>query len=133
MEQSIYLYPSQFDPQINVMVIFPENEKYEDLQPFFDEYGFGFIAPEESLVIINGGILGDEKDMDVLRFIEAHELGHFILGHNTRNPEDEMDADLFAYILLGEKGYEKSQQYLVDSFFERHGIDFDIKMLEKFY
>jgi Zn-dependent peptidase ImmA (M78 family) len=132
--ENILIYPSQFDSQVNVMVIFPGHEKYDEMKPLFDEYGFGFIAPEESLVIINGDILGDDDDfdIDILRFIEAHELGHFMLEHNTRNPEDEKDADLYAYILLGGKGYDKAQEYLVDSFEERHGEPFNKTMIEKF-
>jgi hypothetical protein len=132
--ENLIFYPSEFDPQVNVMVIFPSHEKYGELKPFFDEFGFGFIAPEKSLVIIDGSIFdnNDDFDIDVLRFIEAHELSHFILKHDTRNLNDEIDADLHAYVLLGEKGYETAQKYLIDNFFDRHGIHFNIKMIEKY-
>ena len=132
--ENIVIYPSQFDPSIQVMVIFPGHENYDGLKPLFDELGFGFVAPEENLVIINGDILGSEDnlDIDILRFIEAHELAHVMLKHTTRNPDDEKDADLYAFILLGGKNYDTAQEYLVDSFEERHGEPFDISMIEKF-
>ena len=134
MEENIVIYPSQFNPDTQVIVIFPGHEKYSDFEPLFNELGFGFVAPEQNMVFIDGGILGDENDMDIdiLRFIEAHELAHVILGHKERRPEDEKDADLYAFILLGEKKFRNAQQYLVDTFLERHGEVFDITMIDKF-
>lgn len=133
MDEGIVLLKSQFDPSIKVMVIFPDNEKYGELKPMFDDLGFGFVVPDDNLVIIDGNIFDPEDiDVNLLRFIEAHELAHIMLGHNTRNPEDEMDADLYAFILLGGMQYEDAQEYLTGSFEERHGIPFDISMIEKF-
>lgn len=133
MNEGIVILESQFNPNIKVMVVFPDNEKYWELKPLFDDLGFGFVVPEENLVIIDGGIFDPENiDVDLLRFIEAHELAHIMLEHDTRNPEDEMDADLYAFILLGGKEYEEAQKYLTNSFEERHGIPFNISMIEKF-
>jgi hypothetical protein len=134
MEENIIIYPSQFNPDTQVVVIFPGHEKYPDFEPLFNELGFGFVAPEQNMVFIDGGILGDEDDLDIdiLRFIEAHELAHVMLGHKERKPEDEKDADLYAFILLNDKGYSMAKKYLVDTFFERHGEAFDITMIDNF-
>jgi hypothetical protein len=134
MDDNIVIYPSQFNQDTQVVVIFPGHEKYLDFEPLFNELGFGFVAPEQNMVFIDGGILGDEDDLDIdiLRFIEAHELAHVMLGHKERRPEDEKDADLYAFLLLNEKGYSQAKQYLVDTFFERHGEPFDITMIDKF-
>jgi Zn-dependent peptidase ImmA (M78 family) len=70
--------------------------------------------------------------MDDLRFVEAHEIGHLMLGHSggERYDEDEVDADLAAYLLLKRKGL--STKRLIDTFKERHGIKFTIDLIDKF-
>jgi Zn-dependent peptidase ImmA (M78 family) len=69
--------------------------------------------------------------MDDLRFVEAHEIGHLMLGHlgGERYDEDEIDADLAAYLLLKKKGL--STKRLTDTFEERHGIKFSIELLKR--
>lgn len=133
MNESILMFESQFDSNVKVIIIFPNDEKYQELKPLFNELGFGFVAPNENLVIIDGDIFNPEDiDIHLLQFIEAHELAHIMLNHNTRNPEDEMDADLYAFILLGGMQYDKAQRYLIDSFEQRHGVPFEMSMIEKF-
>ena len=46
--------------------------------------------------------------------------------------KDEKDADLYAFLLLNGKGYSQAKQYLIDTFFERHGEPFDVTMIDKF-
>jgi hypothetical protein len=91
------------------------------------------MVPGQNLMIIDGEILVGEPDAkDILKFIEAHEVTHILLGHDgPRNDQDEIEADLGAYILLQDKGYNKSIELLVNNFMERHGIDFDESMVEK--
>ena len=68
--------------------------------------------------------------MDDLKFIESHEISHFLLGHSgPRSSEDEIEADLGAYILL--KKNNLSTKRLTDTFYDRHGIDFNDSRLKK--
>jgi hypothetical protein len=98
----------------------------------FEEYGYGFMVPNKNLVIIDGENILYNFNVDVLKFIEAHEISHVILGHDgPRISEDELDADLGAYLLLKEKGYTNSIKSLLKNFKERHGIKFDENLLKR--
>jgi hypothetical protein len=58
-------------------------------------------------------------------------VSHVILGHDgPRNFQDEIEADLGAYILLKKFKKLKSIPYLTSNFKDRHGISFDEKMTE---
>jgi len=126
-------YHSEFLTNVTVVVVFNDDPLYSQVKVFFEQYGFGFMVPGQNLMIIDGEILVGEPDAkDILKFIEAHEVTHILLGHDgPRNDQDEIEADLGAYILLQDKGYNKSIELLVNNFMERHGIDFDESMVEK--
>ncbi len=125
-------YNSEFLPEITITVVFSDSPQYEKLIPFFEEYGYGFLVPNKNLVVIDGENIIENFDSDVLKFIEAHEISHIILGHNgPRNDEEELDADLGAYLLLMNKGKEESIKYLINNFENRHGIKFDKNLLKR--
>lgn len=123
-------YRSKFLNDVTVVVIFNDDPLYSQVKPMFKKYGYGFVAPERNLMIIDGEILvGEPNGDDVLKFIEAHEVSHIILGHKIGNEQEEIEADLGAYLLLKNKGFDKSVEILVNSFKNRHGVDFDKEML----
>jgi Zn-dependent peptidase ImmA (M78 family) len=125
-------YNSEFLPKITIAVVFSDNSQYVKLIPFFEEYGYGFLVPNKNLVVIDGENIIDNFNSDVLKFIEAHEISHILLGHDgPRNQEEEMDADLGAYILLKKKGKEESINHLLDNFEDRHGVKFDESLLKR--
>lgn len=126
-------YQSEFLSDVTVVVVFNDDPLYSEVKPFFDQYGFGFMAPGKNLMIIDGEILvGQTKAKDILKFIEAHEVAHIMLKHDgPRNERDEIDADLMALNLLVKKGYIDSIKILLDKFQERHGVMFnDINLTE---
>jgi hypothetical protein len=131
-EETQLEYTSEFLDGVTVVVVFEDDPLYEQVKQYFNEYGFGFMVPGSNLIIIDGEILvGQPNSKDILKFIEAHEVTHVLLGHDgPRNEQDEIEADLGAYILLQNKGYDKSIELLVDNFMERHGIEFDEKMVD---
>ena len=125
-------YNSEFLPEITIAVVFSDNPQYEKLEPMFNEYGYGFMVPNKNLVIIDGEQIINNFDVDVLKFIEAHEIAHIILNHDgPRNEEEELDADLGAYILLKQKDKLGEIKSLIEQFKQRHGIKFDEKLLER--
>jgi hypothetical protein len=68
----------------------------------------------------------------LFKFIEAHEVAHILLGHDgPRNEEEEIEADLGAYLLLKKYGYTDSIKLLLRNFKFRHGVKFDESDLEK--
>jgi hypothetical protein len=125
-------YLSEFLNDVTVVVVFNDDPLYEQVKVFFEQYGFGFMVPGQNLMIIDGEILIGESDAkDILKFIEAHEVTHVILGHDgPRDVKDELEADLGAYLLLQDKGYYESIRTLLDHFQERHGVEFDESMLD---
>jgi len=125
-------YNSEFLPEITISVVFSDSPQYEKLIPFFEEYGYGFLVPNKNLVVIDGENIVENFDSDVLKFIESHEIAHIMLGHDgPRNDEEEMDADLGAYILLNNKGKEESIKHLLNNFKDRHGVNFDENLLKR--
>lgn len=132
MSEEIISYESNFLPGTYINLIFKQNPNYNMLEPLFEKYGFGFYSPEFKTILIDGEIFSDDADLntDDLKFIEAHEISHLLLNHEgERSDDDELDADLGAYILLTKKGF--STKRLVDKFFERHGIEFDENLLNR--
>ena len=133
IDDGLITYSSIFKPEINILVIFKNNENYENLITIFNEYGYGFYVPNQELIIINGEIFLNSNDltMDDLRFIEAHEISHLLLNHNgPRSEKDEMDADIGAYILLTRHNIPTER--LVDEFEFRHNVKFDEKLTKNF-
>ena len=108
-ESEPLIYNSEFLPSVQIAVVFEENPQYEDLRQFFQDYGYGFMVPGKNLVIIDGEQLVSGRGSEVLKFIEAHEISHIIMGHDgPRSEDDEIDADLGAYILLSQSGKTES-------------------------
>lgn len=126
-------YNSEFLPEITIYLVFSDNPQYEQLKQLFDEYGYGFMVPNKNLILIDGEILLESNQSDdLLKFIEAHEIAHVILNHDgPRNEEEELDADLGAYILLDKKGRTDAIKTLLKHFKKRHGVKFDKKLLER--
>jgi hypothetical protein len=88
------------------------------------------MVPGNDLVIIDGEQLIHNLGSESLKFIEAHEISHIILGHDgPRNESDELDADLGAYILLKNSGKTDSIKTLLKQFKHRHGIKFSEELL----
>lgn len=124
-------YESEFLKDVNIFVIFSEDPSYEELKPIFEEYGYGFMVPNKNMIVIDGEIVLQNFDKSFLKFIEAHEVAHIILGHDgPRSDDDEIDADLGAYILLKSYGKDDAIELLQKTYHDRHGVEFDEKRVE---
>lgn len=125
-------YNSEFLPEVTISVVFKEHPQYENLSPLFDKFGYGFMVPNKNMVIVDGEIFDERFSSDVLKFIEAHEISHIILNHNgPRNEDEELDADLGAYLLLKSINRNDSIKILLKNFKNRHGVKFDENLLER--
>ena len=118
-------------PDINILVAFKNYENYKILKPLFNKYGYGFYSPEDKIIILNGErFINSNLDFRDFKFVEAHEITHLLLGHTgPYSEDDEMDADLGAYILL--KNKKLSTDRLVNEFENRHGVPFTEELLER--
>jgi Zn-dependent peptidase ImmA (M78 family) len=126
------VFYSEYIPEVKILVLTSDNEDYEVFEPYFEKYGYGFLIPDKELIVIDGEHLVKNPSSELLKFIEAHEIGHILLGHaGPRNEEDELDADLAAYILLNSKNRYDSIKMLLKNFRDRHGIGFSKKLLDR--
>lgn len=132
MQEGPVIYNSEFLPKVGIAVIFEDDFQYKDMKPLFDEFGYGFMVPGNNLVIIDGEQLLDSRGNNLLKFIEAHEVSHIVMGHDgPRSDDEELDADLGAYILLEKYGYIDDIKVLLREFKNRHGVRFDTSLLER--
>jgi hypothetical protein len=132
MQEGPVIYDSEFLPNVEIAVLFEGNFQYEKMKPFFDEFGYGFMVPGNNLVVIDGEQLLDSRGNNLLKFIEAHEVSHIVVGHDgPRSDDEELDADLGAYILLEKYGYLDDIKVLLREFKNRHGVRFDTSLLER--
>jgi Zn-dependent peptidase ImmA (M78 family) len=130
-ESDILSFPSTFKSGVNITVIFKENKNYETLKPYFEEYGYGFYYPKDKTIFLDGEVfINSDLTFNDLKFVEAHEITHLLLGHTgPYSKNDEMDADLGAYILLKKNNLPTKK--LESEFKSRHGVDFDEKLLDR--
>ena len=132
MQEGPVIYDSEFLPNVEIAILFEGNFQYEEMKPFFEEFGYGFMVPGNNLVVIDGEQLLDSRGNNLLKFIEAHEVSHIVMGHDgPRSDDEELDADLGAYILLEKYGYLDDIKILLREFKNRHGIKFDPSLLER--
>ena len=126
-------YNSEFLPGVTIFVVFSDDPQYEQLKPLFEEYGYGFMVPNKNMILIDGEtLLKNDSTEDWLKFIEAHEISHVILNHEgPRNEDEELEADLGAYILLTKTDNTRAVKPLLKYFKNRHGIKFDEKLLDR--
>ena len=111
-------YFSEFKSDVAVAILTKDDYRYEVMKPLFEQCGFGFAETSSGCVFIDGEI---PLTKDELRWVEAHEVSHILLKHiRDRNDSDEKAADMFAIILLLDKGYKKAAQLVENKFEERH-------------
>ena len=114
------LYESEFHKGVMVAVVDSLDYQYQILSPLFSEYGYGFVAPGQKLVFIDGTY----KDT-IQKIVEAHEVAHIIMGHTgIKGPNDEAEADSLGMILLRQYGYHDAANLLLREFKKRHGYSF---------
>lgn len=114
------LFESEFMKGVMVAVVDNADYQYQILAPLFNEYGYGFVAPDKKLIFIDG-----ENDEDVQKIVEAHEVGHIAMGHGKHSgPIHEAEADTWAILKLRKCGYHKPANKLMIEFKGRHGYSF---------
>jgi hypothetical protein len=103
-----------------VVVIEAGDYQYQVLSPLFNDYGYGFVAPDQKLIFIDGN-----QHKDVHKIVEAHEVGHIVMEHGKHSdPIYEAEADTWAILKLRKCGYHKHANILMIQFEGRHGYSF---------
>ena len=114
------LFESEFHKGVMVAVVDSLDYQYQMLSPLFSEYGYGFVAPDQKLIFIDGTY----QDI-IQKIVEAHEVAHIIFNHTgIKGPNDEAEADSLGMILLRQYGYHDAANLLLREFKKRHGYSF---------
>ena len=112
---------SKFESGIIVVTLYSTDSEYAMVkEKIFSVAGPGCFVPSIPAILIDGDCGCNE---DIINWVEAHEVGHYLLGHTLeKNPQDEIEADLVAYRLLAAANLPN--QLVIDHFYDRHGIEF---------
>lgn len=114
------LFESEFMNGVMVAVVDNMDYQYQVLAPLFNEYGYGFVAPDKKLVFIDG----NQSEM-IQKIVEAHEVGHIAMGHGKHTgPLHEAEADTYAVLKLRKHNYYDAANELVRQFKNRHSYSF---------
>ena len=116
---------SKFDSSHLVVFVEDGDEKYDALVPMFRKHGLAF-KHGKTIVMDMTTLRAKGYDDDAhMTFIEAHELGHSVLGHNATKREFEAEADYIGILLCGARNYTKSEKLGKKYFRARNGISFE--------
>lgn len=114
------LFESEFQKGVMVAVVKPTDTQYTALKALFVKYGYGFVMPDHKLIFIDGIYIDS-----VQKIVEAHEVGHIVLGHiGIKGPNDEADADSWAIGKLKKHGYGVEANQLIEQYKSRHGFPY---------
>jgi hypothetical protein len=115
------VFESEFHKGVIVAVVEYGDYQYQQLAPLFNDYGYGFVAPDQKLIFIDGN-----QHKSIHKIVEAHEVAHIILNHtDIKGPNDEVEADSLAMILLRKYGYYDEANILIREFKKRHGYSYN--------
>jgi hypothetical protein len=127
-EENELVFPSPLDSALNVAIIYPGSDKYDQLIPHFERAGHAFLMHDLNLMVVDGAAVEETWfSEDHLLVIQAHELGHFRAGHsksqqtNHRDEKLEREADWVGYNLLRSKGLGSAADLHRDEYHARYG------------
>jgi len=110
-DDEVQVFPSQLDPSLTVVIIYPGSTKYEQVLPQFQKAGHAFILHQSKMIVVDGAAVNESWfTMDHLTVIQAHEIGHYRAGHakNAHAQGDiniEKEADWLGYKLLSDMSH----------------------------
>ena len=95
------VFESEFHKGVTVAVVDSGDYQYQQLAPLFNEYGYGFVAPDQKLIFIDG-----DQSTSTQKIVEAHEVGHIVFNHTgIIGPNDEAEADRLTIEFKKRHGY----------------------------
>ena len=122
------VFPSPLDSMLNVVIVYPESDKYDMLVPQFERAGHAFLMHDLDLMVVDGAAVGESWfSEDHLLVIQAHELGHYRAGHSKndqtshRDEKIEREADWVGYNLLRSKGHASAADLHREEYQARYG------------
>ena len=116
---------SKFDSSHLVVFLEEDDEQYDAMKKMFNKHGLAF-KHGKTIVMDWTTIQKEGYGHDsFVTFIESHELGHTVLGHNVTKKEFEAEADYVGVLLCGARKFTKSERVGKQYFKRRNGISFE--------
>lgn len=128
INEHVVAYQSIINSDFTVFVVYKEHEGYngikESLKKMNDSIGALWVGTKN--IFMDGEAISDDAiDRDHLLAIEAHEIAHSMLGHNSGvDEQSEKEADLFAIALLEMDGHDRAASFLKERLKELYNIDY---------
>ena len=127
-EIGVIAYKSKINPDYQVHIVYNDYAEYDLIKKSLSEMNnsIGALWVGTKNIFIDGEALADNLiDQDQLLAIEAHEIAHSLLGHESGvDEQSEKEADLFAIALLDMDNHTRAASFLKDRMKDLYGIDY---------
>ena len=127
-EIGVIAYKSKINPDYQVHIVYNDYAEYDLIKKSLSEMNnsIGALWVGTKNIFIDGEALADNLiDQDQLLAIEAHEIAHSLLGHESGvDEQSEKEADLFAIALLEMDAHIRAASFLKDRMKDLYGIDY---------
>jgi hypothetical protein len=126
--EGIIAYNSVINPEYQIFVVYSDSDEYQSikaaLQSMNNSIGALWVGTKN--IFVDGeGLVDESIDTDQLLAIEAHEIAHSMLGHDSGvDEQSEKEADLFAIALLDMDNHTRAASFLKDRMKDLYGIDY---------
>ena len=128
-KEEITAWQSSIDPDWKMLALWPTDPGYEDVAKIFDHLGIAFGDLSSKTIYVDGVQLEEQNlTTDHLLAIEAHEISHGILDHQSSNRElaeyderQEREADWMGVRILDALNYQMAAQILEDRYENHYG------------
>lgn len=128
-KDEIAAWQCSIDPAWKMVALWPTDPGYSNIAEIFDYLGIAFGDLISKTIYVDGVQLEQQNlTHDHLLAIEAHEISHSILNHNSSNREfaeyderQEREADWMGVRILDQLGYAKAAQILEDRYEDHYG------------
>jgi hypothetical protein len=127
-EIGVIAYKSKINPDYQVHIVYNDYAEYDLIKKSLSEMNnsIGALWVGTKNIFIDGEALADNLiDQDQLLAIEAHEIAHSLLGHESGvDEQSEKEADLFAIALLEMDAHIRAASFLKDRMKDLYEIDY---------
>ena len=116
-----------FDPRFKGVALFEGYPHYQLFkEQLFAKAGLAFLLKDERVVFFDGErILTENLTTNHIIYVFAHEIGHYILGHNMkRNYRLEMEADWAAVNICVHIKKKSAAMLATYEFYNRYGFTY---------
>lgn len=119
---------SQLDPQWTLVITYPNDSLYSQVEPYFEKLGIAFADLAKQVIYFDGSEVSEDYfTKDHMLAIEAHEIGHSIANHQGSpyySTRQEQEADWLGITLLIENGLAKAATILGARFSNHYGMEY---------